>query len=417
MDMMRPLTNLSLFVTENCNLACDYCFLNKRDKKEINVDTAHRAVDFFIQQSKDENHLHLSFWGGEPLLSLQLIQRLVDYATRKAQSAGKSIRYSIPTNCTVFNDQALEFIKSNNIYLSLSIDGTDVSQSLRRTAEGHSSYPAVKENLKLIEMKGVSYLTSVRKTVTPDTVVNLYKDIMFFLDHGLRRITFSPVMETEWPEKKLEIFEEQQLKIADHWIRSLRSDESYSIKLWDEMLTERILLTKPDPWCQAGVSSLAVDVDGNLFPCHRFVYYDYLTHTHCLGDIHSGLKEDSLYRMYNTITSENMTARTQGCTTCLYTDRCRLFCPAINFKLTGDALRNEPWLCRFVMVCEHVVEYIIKTMGAEKKLYAYLTEKPDERIGFRFSEKQIDGITEIAYGTLADMHGEERIAKASREAD
>ena len=163
MDMIRPLRTFSLFVTENCNLDCDYCFFDKRDKKEISVDTAQRAVDFFLEQSKYENKMHLSFWGGEPQLSQRLIKRLVDYTTRKAQMAGKTIHYSMPTNCTAFNEDALDFIKSRNISLSLSIDGTRTSQSLRRTVKGHSSYHTVKENLKLIEMMGVSHLASVRK--------------------------------------------------------------------------------------------------------------------------------------------------------------------------------------------------------------------------------------------------------------
>ena len=415
MDMIRPLKTFSLFVTENCNLDCDYCFFDKRDKKEISVDTAQRAVDFFLEQSKDENNLHLSFWGGEPLLSLRLIKRLVDYTTRKAQMAGKTIHYSMPTNCTAFNEDALDFIKSRNISLSLSIDGTRTSQSLRRTVKGHSSYHTVKENLKLIEMMGVSHLASVRKTVTPDTVVNLHKDILFFLDHGLRRITFSPVMETEWPEKKLEIFEEQQLKIADHWIRSLSVDEPFSIKLWDEMLIERIFSKRPELFCEAGVSVLAADVNGHLFPCHRFVYYDHLNHIHCLGDIHTGIKEDSLYMMYNAITHETLMARTEDCTTCPHTDRCRLFCPAINYKLTGDALKNEPWLCRFEMICESVVEYIAEKMSVEKKFAAYLAKKLKDGPRYRLSEKQIDKITGNAHRTLAVIRREKQVEEKSRE--
>ncbi|MBN2552152.1 MAG: 4Fe-4S cluster-binding domain-containing protein, partial [Spirochaetales bacterium] len=98
MEMIHPLKAFSLFVTEECNLDCTYCFFTRKDKREITLTTARRAVDFFLAQSKNENSLQLSFWGGEPLLSLGLLRKIVDYATWAGESAGKKIRYSMPTN-------------------------------------------------------------------------------------------------------------------------------------------------------------------------------------------------------------------------------------------------------------------------------------------------------------------------------
>ena len=372
MKMSHPLRALSLFVTEACNLDCSYCFSGKRNRGEIAFHTARKAVDFLLEQSENEKSLDLTFFGGEPLLSLGLLDRLVEYTNREARRAGKTVRYSMPTNCTLFDRNTLSFILNRNIFLSLSIDGARRSQSLRRTGDGRSSFPVVRKNIERIKSEGMHELVKVRKTVTPQSAGDLYEDILYFLGHGLRNITFSPVMEVQWPEPQLELFEQQQMRVAEHWVRCLDAAEPFSIQLWDEMLAERVFGKRPDFFCQAGVSMLAVDITGRLFPCHRFVYYDQPYAHHCLGDVFAGLSSDSLNTTYTGVTRDVLMNRTKSCATCIYSDRCRLYCPAVNYKLTGDTMRNPPWLCRFQVMCERVADFILESVQDETKLTAYL---------------------------------------------
>jgi uncharacterized protein len=401
--MIRPLTALSLFVTERCNLRCDYCFLDHGSDRQISWQTAQRAVEFLIEQSGDQKHLRLSFWGGEPLLAGQLLRQVADYATTRAENTGKRIHYSIPTNCTTLSEDALALIRAHDMRISLSIDGTSTSQSLRKTINGDSSYFTVLVNLERIQKSGMNHLVRVRKTITPKTVANLHRDVMFFVDHGLRQITFSPAMEIEWSQGHLEAFEEQQLLIADRWIRSLTADEPFTIELWDQMLVGRVL-GKPAPlFCGAGISMLAADTEGRLFPCHRFVFYDSLNHVHRLGDVYSGIDENSLYRLYNAIDQESLNRRTAECPTCQYVQSCRLFCPAINYRLTGDALKNDARLCRFEMICERVVDHILSNLQVEAKLKRYLRQRQAAEHPYRMGQQRIDTLTDTAQRSLAQI--------------
>ena len=120
---MNPIRHLELFITENCNLRCEYCFASDMEKKDIPSDLAHKAIDFLFENSKGERFVIVSFWGGEPLLRFPMIKKLVMYSLESAKQEGKRIRFSIPTNATLLNEEILGFIQKHTISVSLSIDG------------------------------------------------------------------------------------------------------------------------------------------------------------------------------------------------------------------------------------------------------------------------------------------------------
>lgn len=80
--------NATFCVTEDCNLRCTYCYMVGKNKfHRMDFDTAKNIVDFLMN---DEYSLNLSdsimldFIGGEPLLEIDLIDRICDYFLLKA---------------------------------------------------------------------------------------------------------------------------------------------------------------------------------------------------------------------------------------------------------------------------------------------------------------------------------------------
>ncbi len=336
MDGGDALLTLSVFVTERCNLRCGYCYVPHDGTDDLDFETGCRAVDFLLGRCGQAPDVHLSFWGGEPLLCFALIQRLVEYGNHAARQRSRIIHYSLPTNCTLLTPEILEFAKANGIYLSLSIDGGPSSQCRRRRPDGTSSFAAVEEGLRLLAEAGMKDLVGVRKTVTPDSAAALSADIAFFLHHGLKRIAFSPTMEEPWPDEKLAVFEEQQLQVAERWLESLGTEAEFSIRAWDEMLLRAGRSEARRAPCGAGASSLAVDIRGNLYPCHRFVAYDRRLRAQRLGDLWQGIAQGPLAALYRSLGPGAAANRTDPCRTCTSFERCLLFCPAVNYRLTGD---------------------------------------------------------------------------------
>lgn len=100
--------NIMFWVTERCNLNCDYCYVNKKPKT-MSLETAGKAFDYFkkkfenIQFQKGE--IHIGFHGGEPLLNFPVIHFLTE-AFKKEY--GDKIRYfSLTTNGTIYDKKCL----------------------------------------------------------------------------------------------------------------------------------------------------------------------------------------------------------------------------------------------------------------------------------------------------------------------
>ena len=72
---------LTFVVTQDCNLMCKYCYmLGKNKSKKMSFEMAKKAVDFFLDNNLiDTKYVILDFIGGEPLLEIELIDKIVDY--------------------------------------------------------------------------------------------------------------------------------------------------------------------------------------------------------------------------------------------------------------------------------------------------------------------------------------------------
>ncbi|MBN1696656.1 MAG: SPASM domain-containing protein [Spirochaetales bacterium] len=365
---MNPVIHLSLFITENCNLQCDYCFASGMQKRDISPPTATRAIDFLFGHAGKEPYLHISFWGGEPLLRFDLIQNLVLYAESKAEASGKAISFSIPTNATLLSAETIHFIKDHGISLSLSIDGTDESQRFRKTLTGKSSFSHVERTLSLLKKTGNGSNCSIRKTVFPKNAGLLARDVAYFLAHGFRYLAFSPVMETSWTERSYDIFLNEQLACADMWIDALKKSDPFFVQSWTDILllgklsAGKSVHPSSSFFCGAGAAMIAVDIDGDIFPCHRFVFYDKENRREKLGSVESGFSEHVRSRYIN-VKQPAASPHHTRCSRCGVRNMCSLLCPATNYSLTGDIAVPGPALCRFVSMTEKVIEAIEDAVG------------------------------------------------------
>ena len=101
----NQLHGLTLQVTQNCNLRCDYCVysgkynMRTHSDKTMNLEMAQAGIDYLFEHSKKINTLRIGFYGGEPLLEFDLIKCCVEYIEQK--SSDKNINFYITTNATL----------------------------------------------------------------------------------------------------------------------------------------------------------------------------------------------------------------------------------------------------------------------------------------------------------------------------
>ena len=123
--------NLTLHLTENCNMNCAYCV---REKQPLRMSEAvvDAAVDLAFSSGKNAG---LCFFGGEPLLETGLIYRAIRRCMLKTIETGKPAYYKMTTNGTLLTERFLENAHAVRMGIGLSFEGL-AQDTCRRFQDG-----------------------------------------------------------------------------------------------------------------------------------------------------------------------------------------------------------------------------------------------------------------------------------------
>jgi uncharacterized protein len=146
-------------VTDLCNLNCSYCIqgnlyegFGERNIGGLNIHSAISLLEYIIdlKYKNKENKLTISFYGGEPLLNIHFIKKIVDVAQKSASKAEVKIVFAMTTNATLV-DKHIRFLVNNKFKLLISLDGNEENNSYRffRKDEKNSFHKVI-NNLDMI---------------------------------------------------------------------------------------------------------------------------------------------------------------------------------------------------------------------------------------------------------------------------
>ena len=149
--------SITFIVTEDCNLRCKYCYItHKSSNKKMSFEVAKKFIDYILSENiKYQDAVTLDFIGGEPLLEVELIDKICDYFKLQTYLKGSSwfwnYRISICTNGVNYsNEKVQDFIKKNpgKIGITITVDGTKEKHDLQRVfPNGSGSFDIIKPNL------------------------------------------------------------------------------------------------------------------------------------------------------------------------------------------------------------------------------------------------------------------------------
>jgi len=187
MDLNDSMQHLTLCITEECNLRCDYCtysghylYARKHSNRSMTYDTAIKAVDFYNSHSMQSKKMIVSFYGGEPLLEFDKIKKIVSYC--KNIFSGKECHYQITTNGTLLNDSFIDwFIENPDVYINVTLNGTEAYHDLyRHTSEGIGSHRLLLNSLERIIDKNRDVYTNRVNFLCNYLTISDIPDIMHF---------------------------------------------------------------------------------------------------------------------------------------------------------------------------------------------------------------------------------------------
>lgn len=352
-----PISRIELFLTENCNLRCDYCFVEgKNALGSMSWDTARQAVDLLFRESRDQKDLSIFFMGGEPFLRFDVMRRVVEYATELGKAQGKHAKFSVTTNGTLLTEESLAFCAQHRMMILLSLDGAQETQDRhRKTAGGQGSFQMIMDRLPL--MKRYQPWMGARMTVTPDAVGEIAANVRFLVEHGFNYFIIGPASGIDWLEDDLEVYEAQMRQVVDEHREALAKGTNLRIDLLRELENLR---DKVGVWgCQAGRHSITVACNGDIHACSKMLGLNDLDGIYKLGDLARGITETGARAELIGMWAK----RNTRCMTCELADSCSGGCFATNYAATGSIYDPCESECRVVARNLSIRRYASQVLG------------------------------------------------------
>lgn len=392
--------SITFIVTKDCQLACKYCYLvGKNTKERMTWDVAKQAIDYILDHESDmsEESVIWDFIGGEPFLEIDLIDKICDYLKvemfRRNHHWFNSYRFSFSTNGINYaTDKVQHFIKKNHEHLSIgiTIDGTKRKHDLNRiwkTAEMEKgivpkpeeekgSYDDVVKNIPLWLKQFPGAGTKV--TISSADIPYIKESVLHLYSLGIHEVNINCVFEDVWKDGDDKLFEQQLTELADAII-----DGGYYTDYACSFFTEHMgkpmdCQSENQNWCGAG-RMLAVDAEGNFYPCTRFAQYSLRSKkAWIIGNVRDGIDKNKLRPFF---TLDRCTQSTDECINCEVASGCA-WCQGENY----DAADTPTVYQRSTAICKMHKARVRANNYYWNKLYRKL-EKEGEREAFENRKK------------------------------
>lgn len=372
--------NLMFLVAEECNLACSYCFVNQGNYGQghkpplMNRETAVQAIDFFVDGGYLDTYCILCFFGGEPLLNFDLVEKISEYAWEKLREKNKiRVGYSLTTNATLLTEQQIDYMLAKNFGIMISVDGPPEIHNRYRQTHGHEgTYDQVAANTrrlieKLKATASKSYLVG-RPTLTASEP-DIHHLVQALEGLGFENIVSDPVSAPQGGES--------YTIGPDHVPAFAASFQKLTEAMLDSILTRKSCSYSPIAWilnvmhnriakfesCKAGVNFCTVDTLGDIYPCHRWVGFP----ERRIGNIWTGMDESRLRDTAPLAVDER-----QPCSACWARYFCGGGCYAESLQYMGSLHAVSDWRCAMFK----------SSLESYAWLYSMLQQKDPETLSY-----------------------------------
>jgi len=259
--------HIVLNVTHACNLACKYCFVARSDDEPMAMDfeTAVAA----IEQLAPAPLRHIGFFGGEPMLKFDLVQRIVE------RFAGEGTTWGMTTNATLLGEVEAAFLAEHHFSMIVSIDGPPPVHNANRPSQcGGGSYADTM--MGLLGLANAGLRPTLRATCRePVQLLAAAVHLNAAVQDGLgAHVAVEPALCSEGCGCEAlrgapSAWEEAYVELARWMATEARSGRRVGIHHVCQPL-RRLRDRAPQPSeCGAGKNYFTVAPDGAIHACHR----------------------------------------------------------------------------------------------------------------------------------------------------
>ena len=352
MPNLKPLqTILVKPAGPDCNMACDYCFyLEKGDL--FGEQSVHRmpenVLEEMIRQGMQQAGREVNFtWqGGEPLLmGLDFYKKAIEFQQR--YGSGQTVGNGLQTNGLLIDDDWVQFLKSTNWLVGLSLDGPQhIHDHYRRTIGGKSTWQAVLSNTeKLLQADvAVNALTVINDYSVrfPEEIYSFHKEL------GLKYMQFIPCVEAQEGELSgihpfsvpAEAYGTFLCKLFDLWMDDFAEGlPTTSVRMFDSLIHYYLGLVPPECTMQEECGTyVVVEHNGDVYSCDFFVEPSWL-----LGNLGEESLQDMLNGEVQSTFGRQKASLPITCKECKWLPQCQGGCP--KDRLAESDGKRENYLC------------------------------------------------------------------------
>ncbi len=265
-----------VILTTECDMQCSYCF--GEALRDVDTDFSDFEVDYSLPKKisydiglldsfcRRDHDCVLTFYGGEPLLCLDEIRRIMDHVKAK--------HFIIQTNGLLLDRLEPEYVNRFHTIL-VSIDGNEELTDFYR---GKGTFRKVIDNLKLIKRNGFKGELIARMTVMEPT--DIYKQVTWLLSNS--EFSFSSVhwqlnagfWENDFERRDFKRWSEESYnpgirKLVRFWVDCMEKN-GVVLRLYPFLGVAQSLLHDEEKSllrCGGGWINYAIQTDGYIVPC------------------------------------------------------------------------------------------------------------------------------------------------------
>lgn len=337
------LTDVSLVsrVTENCNLACKYCYMDEKNVKTMSPETARALIRGFVDHNQD--FAHFTWIGGEPLTRPDsFYEGIIEESKRLgAEKPSIQISHSIQTNGLALSSERAKHLKGLGYKIGVSYDGSSKLQNeLRPTKNDKPVAQIIERNLREVPKQYGLISVITRKSL--DHEEEIYNNLK-----GLTRVArlnfYAPSGEGLTRKDDLLPSKEEALQMFSRFYHLWRDDSSgFVLEPFQDMA--QALATGMPKTCEFSAircyQIVGSNTEGDIFTCSRSTH-DPKTR---LGNIFENPLEEILKSHPRTaILQRHLKLRGEK-KDCKYFEICSGGCPVEASSHTKD-MKNSTYYC------------------------------------------------------------------------
>ncbi|NOZ85061.1 MAG: His-Xaa-Ser system radical SAM maturase HxsB [Deltaproteobacteria bacterium] len=357
-------TNLHIMiVTLRCDHRCVYCHASRAPMGTRGVDMKPETADKVLERAFETpaRQVTIEFQGGEPLVNLRVIKRVVENAWKLAEEKDKELVLTLVSNLSMLDRETADYLADNGVFVCTSLDGPKELHDMNRPLPGGSSHDSVLAGMEVMndayrkrDLDPRMYKVNALLTVTrasldrPEEIVDEYVRLGLNTLHARPLNPFGMASRAAGisydADEYLAFYKRVLARVMEHALNGVDIQERTAALHLTKILTDRepnyMELRSP---CGAGLGQLAYDFDGSVYTCDEGRM---LART---GDdlFKVGHVQDDEYRdlagspVVKALAAASCVEALPGCADCAYALFCGV-CPVYNYAQQGELVARQP---------------------------------------------------------------------------